>query len=193
MVEGVVVAGGFSSRAGGWKMAFDLGGLTVLQRCVLTMSSFCSRVIVVGGDRYRSLPRLLSKEKYPLVELVYNADYPQGMFSSVLTGFREVRAPRFFFIPGDYPLVSPSVYRKLLSQEGEAIIPSYQGDTGHPVLFQTAAITELTSRPGKYNNLREFIASRQHQYVEVADPGILLDIDTREDYQKASRHLEATK
>ena len=67
MVEGVVIADGFSSRA-----------------------------IVVSGDRYQFLLRLLPKEKYPLVELVYNANYTQGMFSSVLTGFREVRASGTF-------------------------------------------------------------------------------------------------
>ena len=62
----------------------------------------------------------------------------------------------------------------------------------HPVLFQTAAIAELISRPARYTNLREFITSRRRQHVEVADPGILMDIDTQEDYQNALRLLSGS-
>ena len=188
MVEGVVIAAGFSSRAGGWKMAFEIGGLTVIERCVLGMVQFCSRIFVIGGDRFNTLQGLLPKPKYPTVELVYNHNYEKGMFASVLTGFRQVDAPRFFFIPGDYPLVSTKVYEILLKQVGEIVIPSYQGVTGHPVLFQTKIIKDLFAVSNKYANLRQFITSRNHHIVEVADPGIVMDIDTREDYWRAARY-----
>lgn len=189
-IEGVVVAAGFSSRAGGWKMAFDIGGVTVIERLILGMVPFCSRIIVVGGYHFELLKRLLPKQKYPAVELIYHDDYPKGMFSSVLAGFRQVRAPRFFFIPGDYPLVSSDVYQMLLMREGEIIIPCYQGTTGHPLLFQTKRIEDLFAVPSNYSILREFVVSHKPIIVEVADPGITMDLDTWDDYLNAIHYFE---
>ncbi len=193
MIEGVVVAAGLSSRAGGWKMAFDIGGLSVIERCVLGMSQYCSRIFVIGGDNIHLLHELLPESKYPAVELIWNHNYASGMYSSVLTGFDQVRAFEFFFIPGDYPLVSSRVYSKLLKHKGEIIIPSCQGVTGHPVLFRAKVIGDLLNEPGKYASLHEFIISRRHYIVEVGDPGIILDIDTMEDYRRAARYFEAGK
>jgi molybdenum cofactor cytidylyltransferase len=190
MMEGVVVAAGFSSRAEGWKMAFDIGGVTVIERVILGMSPYCSRLIVVGGYRFNLLQWLLPKEKYPWVKLIFNPNYEKGMFSSVLAGMRRIHAPRIFFIPGDYPLVSSHVYERLLEQEGQIIIPSFRGTTGHPVLFQSEVIEDLFRESNSYTSLRQFIASHQHTIVEVADPGIVMDIDTWEDYLKAIRYFQ---
>jgi molybdenum cofactor cytidylyltransferase len=86
-------------------------------------------------------------------------------------------------------LVSSNVYEMLLKQGGEIVIPSYQGANGHPVLFQTKIIKDLFTVSNKYANLREFIASQNHYIVEVADPGVVMDIDTREDYWRAVRYF----
>lgn len=185
----MIVAAGFSSRANGWKMAFDIGGLTVIERCVLGMAPYCSRIFVIGGDRFNILQGLLPKLKYPAVELIFNPNYHHGMFSSILAGFRRVRATKFFFIPGDYPLVSGIVYKMLLKQDGAIIIPSYQGVTGHPVLFQTDIIKGLLNVPNKFGNLREFLVSQSYRTIEVPDQGILMDIDTKQDYRRAVRHF----
>lgn len=189
-IEAVVVAAGFSSRAGGWKIAFDIGGKTAIERLILGMIPFCSRIIVVGGYGFNLLEGLLPKQKYPAVKLIYHDDYPKGMFSSVLAGFRQVRVSRFFFIPGDYPLISSRTYETLLKQEGAIVIPSYRGTNGHPVLFQTEVIEDLIREANNYTSLRQFIASQGYTIAEVADPGIGMDIDTREDYLQAVRYFE---
>jgi molybdenum cofactor cytidylyltransferase len=191
MIEAVVVAAGFSSRAGAWKMSLDIGGVTVIERLILGMIPYCSRIIVVGGYQFDLLQGLLPKQKYPMVNLIYHDDYPKGMYSSVLTGFRQVHGPRFFFIPGDYPFISGGIYQILLKQEGEIIIPSYRGATGHPVLFQVKAVEGLISNSSRYNNLRQYIAAYSPRIVEVPEPGILMDIDTWEDYLTAIRYFES--
>jgi molybdenum cofactor cytidylyltransferase len=191
MAEGVIIAAGLSSRADGWKMAFDIGGKTIIERCILGMIPYCTRIFIVGGNHFNALLELLPKLKYPTVELIYNPDYQNGMFSSVLTGFRQVCAPKFFFIPGDYPLVSGNVYKTMLTREGEIIIPSYQGISGHPVLFRTNAVRDLFTISNKYTNLRQFVISHNYITVEVTDPGIIVDIDTREDYRRAIRYFES--
>lgn len=139
MVEGVIIAAGFSSRAGGWKMAFNIGGITVIERCVLGMVQNCSRIFVIGGSRFYLLQELLPKQKYPMVELIFNRNYHQGMFSSVLTGFRQVRESRFYFIPGDYPLVSSYVYE--ITRGSQPIYLGYIEVTKKVMAFTTVKYT----------------------------------------------------
>lgn len=49
-IEGVVLATGLSSRAGTNKMLLDMGGMAVIERCILPMYNICSKVIVVSGQ-----------------------------------------------------------------------------------------------------------------------------------------------
>lgn len=139
-------------------------------------------MIVVGGYKIERLVPILTK--YPKVELIYNPNYLEGMFSSVKTGFSQVREERFFFIPGDYPLISPKAYEDMLKINGQIIIPTYQNKKGHPVLLKKILLKELLEQ-SNYTNLRDFINNKEYLTLEVQEPGILLDMDTMEDYKLA--------
>jgi molybdenum cofactor cytidylyltransferase len=186
-IEAVILAAGYSSRAGAFKMELDLHGKTVIERCVEAMSPFCSRIIVVGGYKIEKLQEIL--KKYSYVEVIPNHRYDEGMFTSVKAGVRQVRGEKFFFSPGDYPLISREVCRKLLMQKGEIVIPIFQGHKGHPVLFSAKVADELLAMPDS-SNLRDFIERRGYQTVTVNDEGILIDLDTPGDYE---RILERTR
>lgn len=188
-VEAVVLAAGYSSRAGAFKPALDVGGKTVLERCIAAMADLCSRIIVVGGYRIETVQRILARD--PKVEIVYNRRYDEGMFTSVQEGMRHVRGERVFYTPGDYPLISPAVCRSLLQEEGEIVIPVCQGRKGHPALISgrmAAAIAGEDSR----SNMRAFLQEQGFKTLAVADEGILLDIDTPEDYRRVLERLELT-
>jgi len=184
-VEGVIAAGGLSSRMGAHKLLLDLGGETLIEKCLQAMYDQCERIIVVGGYRVNAIEGIM--QKYSRVEVVFNPDYRQGMFSSVKEGFKHVRAARFFFTPADYPMIKKSTYANLLAVNGDIVVPSYQGLTGHPVLMQTALIKELVSED--YSNLRDFIISKRSINLELNDPGVLIDVDTMEDYLKVKKML----
>lgn len=180
-IEGVVLAAGLSSRAGCFKMTLELGSSTVIEKCIEGMYDLCSRIIVVGGYRIDELSRVLYK--YQKVRLVVNSHYEAGMFSSVKEGFRHVQGDRFFFIPGDYPMVSKRVYDTMASTEGDIIVPVYHGKNGHPILMKGQLAGELVENKD-ISNLREFIAKKGYVQVDVPEPGILMDIDTMDDYKK---------
>lgn len=177
-VEGVIAAAGLSSRMGAHKLLLDLGGQTLIEKCLEAMYDQCEHIIVVGGYRVNAIENIM--QKYSRVEVVFNPDYQQGMFSSVKEGFKHVKAERFFFAPADYPMINKSTYTNLLAVNGDIVIPSYQGATGHPVLLKTALIKQLHSED--YTNLREFIISKSFINIELNDPGVLIDVDTVEDY-----------
>ncbi|GIM29266.1 hypothetical protein CPJCM30710_19320 [Clostridium polyendosporum] len=181
-VEGVILAAGFSSRAGTYKMTLEINGETVIERCVKSMYDVCSRIIVVGGYRKEVIKEIL--DKYSKVEVVYNNAYEQGMFTSAIEGFKYIKEEKIFFTPGDYPLISKDVYDTLLKASGDIIIPSYNGKKGHPVLMKKCIVQELLQST-RFSTLKDFINSKGFVKVDVDEEGILIDIDTMEDYLKA--------
>lgn len=187
--EAVVAAAGFSSRADGYKMGFDLGGKPVLCRTVEALLPVCARVYVVSGYRAEEIEALAAG--YADVQVVYNPDFALGMFSSVRAGAARVRAPRFFFTPGDCPLITTAVCRALLDTPGEVVQPVYSGRKGHPVLLAGALAEEIGAEPAD-SNLRAVLRRHTCATVPVDEPGVLLDLDTQEDLA-ALRRLEAQR
>jgi len=179
IVEGIILAAGFSRRAGVWKMALPIKGRTVIERAIMGMYPVVNRIIVVGGYNFKNLLKII--EKYEKVFPVYNENFPLGMFTSVQKGVEKVSGDRFFILPGDIPLVKPSTYKYMLEQEGDIIVPVYEGRKGHPVLL-SYAMKELLLDEERGSNLKAFINRMGFKKVIVDDPFIRMDIDTLEDY-----------
>jgi molybdenum cofactor cytidylyltransferase len=179
IVEGVVLAAGLSSRAGGYKMEMPLGDKALIERSIEGMLVVASRILVVVGWKAERVRELLAG--YPQVEIVLNEAYQEGMFSSVKAGLAQVRAERFFLLPGDHALVGATVYRQLLTVTGDIVIPTYQGRKGHPVLMRGELVPEILGQPPG-SILRDYVNRKGYTLVEVDDEGILIDVDTPADY-----------
>ncbi len=186
MADGLVIAAGLSSRMGRNKLLLDLDGQTVIKRCVASIAPFCERTIVVTGHMMEEVTFALSG--MPGIEFVHNPDYPDGMFSSVKAGLAAVASERCVFLPGDYVLVAPSVVKKLLSEEGDILVPRHEGKAGHPVVFSRKAIDEIINDKN-LTTLRDFVEASQVKYLDVDCEGILMDMDTEEDYRSAALYL----
>ncbi|MBC2580378.1 NTP transferase domain-containing protein [Clostridium sp. DJ247] len=180
-VEGIVLAAGFSSRAGTFKMALDFNGKTVIENCVGNMKRCCSRVYVIGGYKIEIIENIL--KDYEDVYVVFNENYVEGMLSSVKKGISSLRGDKFFFTPGDYPIINSETYKSLLKVQGDITIPTFQGRKGHPVLMKTVLAKELLENHS-FESMKDFINSKGFKTVDVPDKGILMDIDTMEDYRK---------
>jgi len=177
--DAVVLAAGYSSRMGTGKMAMAINNTTVLGSVIETLLDVCGKIVVVGGHDYKSIETII--KKYNGVMLVENKDYDLGMFSSVKRGVKEMTGD-FFLIPGDYPAVKQSTYLSLIKGAGDFVVPVYKGRKGHPVLIKGNLIPALNSEPVE-SNLKVFRDGCKTDFIEVYDEGVLLDIDTREDYE----------
>jgi molybdenum cofactor cytidylyltransferase len=180
--DAVILAGGYSSRANAFKMELILEGKPILQHVIDAFFPVCTRIIVVGGYQVERL--------YPLVEsyddkvlIVTNREYEKGMFTSVKRGIAEVTASRFFLTPGDCPLITVDILRKLLENGGEIVKPVYRGRGGHPILLPYTCIKEILAEP-EDSNLKLYLDKKQVTQIETEDESILLDIDTQLDYEK---------
>lgn len=192
-IQGIILAAGFSSRAGAFKMELPFGQKKLLEIAIETMTKSCSGIFVVAGY----LPERIKKitQSYPYVRVVVNEHFQRGMFSSVLEGVRHLESDAFFITPGDYPFITPHVYQSLTnaletSASGTDIfIPTYNGRKGHPVLMKKTMVKKILDESVD-SMLKTVINRNVFELVEVGEEGILMDVDTPEDYEKAKIRLQ---
>lgn len=186
MYDGIVLAGGFSSRTHMNKMELPIKGEPILRIVVMTLLQCCDNIVVVGGHYYNEVVEMLRDMER--VKVVYNPNYNEGMFSSVLTGVACMTRD-FILIPGDYPHILESTYKSIINTEGEIVVPIHKGRKGHPILIRQHLIDPLLLE-SPLSNLKKFRDRYQVTYLPVEDAGILMDIDTIEAYESMKAEIE---
>lgn len=167
------------------KALLELDGETFLDRLIRRFSLHCSPVIVVLGHEpevIRAGVRAAGKAVF-----VLNPDYQRGQFSSLQCGLRAVpaKADGVVFTPVDHPNVEPETVARLIEAAAPVAIPQYLGRHGHPVLIERALVAEFLAMPADAE-ARTVIHrhARETRYIDVADAGILDDIDDPEAYHR---------
>jgi len=184
-VDCLLLAAGASVRMGRWKPLLPWRGATVVEASVAAALGACSRVLLVVGHRGDELGRLFAGRER--VEVVPNAGYLAGLFSSIRTGVERVRSSRFFIALADMPLVRPELYLALLgAPEADAVRPVYRGTPGHPVLL-SARVIPLIRAESEDSTMRNVLARVECRDVPVDESGAVLDLDEPADYDRLSR------
>ncbi|MCZ0873948.1 NTP transferase domain-containing protein [Peribacillus sp. AS_2] len=188
-MEAIVLAAGYSSRANAFKMTLPMGQMSVLEQTISKFEGLCSRVIVVAGFQaeiiQEEIVKIISENAYSFqIKFVYNQDFDQGMFHSIQKGCNEVNAPTFFITPGDCPLVKKETVQLLAKHKGNVVIPSFDYKGGHPIKL-SSVVKQKILETNPESNLRVVLDGYEKQYMNVDDEGVLMDVDTPEDYQKA--------
>lgn len=176
MTVGILLAGGKSSRIGKNKMDLIIGDKKVIEHTLQSMVDCVDFVTIVTGQYNTEI----NDSKVP-VHFIHNDAHHLGMFSSILTGIKDIE-DNIFIIPGDYPMVKPKTYEALLNGTGKVRVPVYNGRKGHPIYIDKSLLGDLKSEPLD-SNLKLWRNKHKVNYIDVDDNGILLDIDTLNDYQ----------
>ena len=120
-----------------------------------------------------------------------------GMGDSIAAGVRATAdAPGWLILPADLPLVCGESLRAVagaLAQHAVAV-PIYRGMRGHPVGFSVACrggLLNLKGNQGAAPVLRAYQAMNSIAFLELDDIGIVTDIDTVEDLERAEVLLAA--
>jgi molybdenum cofactor cytidylyltransferase len=188
-ITAVILAAGYSSRMGAFKPLLPFGASTVLERSIdLFRAAGIDDIRVVVGHRADELLPLLTCLK---VQPLLNARYAEGMFSSVVTAAASLEAEceAFLLLPVDLPLVRPESVAMLLraweSAAGGILYPTCRGRRGHPPLLATSYREAILAWPGD-GGLSALLKQYQEDAasIETGDEGILLDMDTPEDYER---------
>ena len=157
----------------------------------ISRSSIEHTVVVVGHHRNEIQGRVP-----PGTNVVYNPDYEQGMITSFQTGIRalppDTRAAMLFLV--DHPVVEPETIDALIanSSADRIVLPAFEGRRGHPVLFGTNILKEILAlRQSEGANIVVRKDPNRIIQVPVNSPGILIDIDTPDDFQKLQNEHES--
>lgn len=180
------MAAGVARRMGSCKQLLPFEGKTVIAHCLETLlAGGIKEVIVVVGPDGEKVAR--AAKDYP-VQVARNADPEGDMASSVRTGRDTLSASVTAAVVAlcDYPLVTPATFARLveahrLNPDG-IIIPFHNGKRGHPPLFPCWLLDELTAPL----TLRDLLRGNPEriEHLSVADEGVLIDMDTPEDYRR---------
>ena len=88
-----------------------------------------------------------------------------------------------FIFLGDMPLVPHDIAGRLAQVLGEsfAAVPKHEGKTGHPVLIASRAFPAISRLEGDQGAGGMLRSRSDVAELDIADPGILLDVDRGED------------
>ncbi len=119
------------------------------------------------------------------------------MVASVRIGLRalEDRASGVVICLADHPLASAETLAAIARGHQETpetiIIPAYRGKRGHPTLFPRSVIEGVFFG----GTLRETISRNagRVRIIDVSDEGVVLDMDTHEDYENIVRQFAMRK
>jgi molybdenum cofactor cytidylyltransferase len=189
----VILAAGESSRMGRPKAVLSWRGLPFIEHvcAALRAAGVAERVAVLGRDSGEVLAAWAPAGE----KIVLNPRPDEGQLSSLRAGLMALppEADGFLVCLADQPTVAPDTYKRIISfwasNKGPIVIPrTFRASDarlkrGHPILIP-AAFRRLCFE-GQLAEGLHWVT--HHPAVEVADldvadPGIIRDFDTPEDY-----------
>ena len=174
------------------KLLLPVGEVTIIERMLAAfrVSDIAAAMVVVRPDD----ELLRTAVQAAGGTAIQPPQPPPDMRTSVefaLAHIREQFHPNpddvWFLVPADHPLLEASLVPTLISawnmRQPQILIPTHGGRRGHPTLFRWELADEVPRLPPNVG-LNQLVRSRSTNVSELAvdSPGILLDLDTPEDY-----------
>lgn len=178
-----LLAAGFSSRNPG-KLLTPVGGVPAVVRSVLTLREAGMDPVVVLGHGAASVRDTVERHLDPVPEFVISEEYHRGMAFSIRAGVLSCQegAEPFLLHLADKPFVTAKTVEALIEnwdpRNHDIVVPVFQGQRGHPVLFSAKLRGELLALEGDVGarSVLERHAERVNR-LAVSDEGVVLDLD----------------
>ena len=192
-VYAIILAAGESRRFGQKnKLFLPCGRETILEASVRNiLNSRVDGTVVVAGYQAERVKARLEKHSG---RIVFNPDYREGMGSSVRVGIDywlerigPDPAAGFLFALSDQPFIQTVVIDTLIGKyrdsRADIVVPVFQGRRGNPSILNRKYADEIRESAGRWG-ARDVILRHPDKVltVPVAEQGVVLDIDTPEDY-----------
>ncbi len=190
MISAIVLAAGQATRFGQCKQLMRLGDKTLLEHVLDNVNrSNVDDVVVVLGAHAEEIRQQL---KFGRERVVINPDYSRGMSTSIHSGLRSLPAgaDAAMIVLADQPFVTSRTLDQLIHEyqrnRPSVVIPTYNGFRGNPVLVDKSLFPEMMEIHGDIG-CRALFGDHPEAIAKVAvdDQGIVTDIDTMEDFDRA--------
>ncbi|MCG2894770.1 MAG: nucleotidyltransferase family protein [Vulcanisaeta sp.] len=185
-IGAIVLAAGEGRRFGGNKLTIPIGGEPVITRVLKALASI-DRVVIVGAYA-EELMQYLRNEV-----VIYNPNYREGISTSIKLGLRFFQDyDAVLIVLGDMSLITRETISKIINAYHEgctAVIPTYKGLRGNPVLIHRSLFNELTRLKGDVG-ARELLRDRADVCYVECGPEVIMDIDTLDDLARIERIIK---
>jgi molybdenum cofactor cytidylyltransferase len=189
-LEGILLAAGESRRMGFPKPLLKLGSRTFIEILAAAMLQSVARLIVVIGAHAGAVRGAIPADSR--IAVVENPDYLRGQLSSIKAALPHVSpdAGGVLIHLADHPMVRAETFAAVIDGyrrlQRPIAIARYQGRRGHPVLFSRELFAELAAAP-EDQGARAVVSADPARvaYVDVDDAGVLTDLDTPDDLERA--------
>lgn len=187
MVAGIILAAGESRRMGRCKATLPVGPTHLLG---LTLEAFTQAeltpIVIVSGKYFVEIERAAAPW---VAQVVHNSDWANGQITSLQCALAWCGSSQPALVAlVDHPGFSARLCRDMIEvftrEQPAGLVPTYQGQPGHPVLFGLEMVdvlrhlpVELTAR----NAIEQF--GDRVLYFPVNEEAVLRDIDTEDDYR----------
>ena len=180
-------------RMGKPKALLAFQGMTFIEKIISDYKELeCHPIVVVTGQHTNQIREVIDTKN---VKNVVNDHPERGPFSSLKVGLSVLTraCAGFFLAPVDHPAVKVTTLRSMLEawekNPDMALKPTFKERGGHPVLMGEEWITSIQYSPDS-SNLRDLMRDKSRKVVtlSVSDPGVLMNVDTNNDYQKLLKY-----
>ena len=192
---GVVILGaGQSRRMRTPKLLLPWGQTSVLGHLIEQWQKLgAEQIVVVSAAGDHVLAAELDRLGFPVENRVHNPAPDRGMFSSIQCAARWLGWKRSLthwgIVLGDQPHLRPETLQALVgfsaAHPKKICLPWSRGHRRHPVLLPKERFIQLAD--STTTDLKEFLGKMASEVsiCESDDPGLGLDIDRPEEYQRA--------
>jgi molybdenum cofactor cytidylyltransferase len=186
VIDGVILAAGRSSRMARPKPLLEVGGMTFLERAARTLvAAGCRRRYIVANAGADWVDRAVQLG----LDVIVNNEPESEQIESLELAVERLPSDTaaILVLPVDLPLVredtAAAIAASFRAQPNPLILPFHNGVAGHPVLLGRELFETISAQPLE-EGIRSLILlhARHLREVKVVDPGILVDIDTPDDY-----------
>lgn len=184
MIDGIILASGFSKRMGKNKLLLSLGSDTVVEKVILAAkASGLGRIILVCRDE-----RLMEIGRNLGVTPIMNKNAILGQAESVKLGVAASDADGYLFLAADQPYITPGFLDLLIEkhiQTGKGIIaPVLRDKIKMPILFSGNYKGDLLKVHGEHGGF-EIIEDNPGdiEFVQIENEKLVADVDTLDDYR----------
>jgi molybdenum cofactor cytidylyltransferase len=190
----VLAAGGGSRFAGdGPKLGQPLGASSVLAHTLnAVVASGLPLVVVTVAALVDQAQRVVASRDIVLLPPVGSPSRePLGVGYSIAAGVSaRAQAGGWLVLPADMPLLQPDSLRAVARALACSPVAyaQHQGRQGFPVGFSGELYSELARLSGD-EGVRRLLARYPSAAVEVEDPGVLFDVNTVDDLDRARRSV----
>lgn len=182
-IQALVLAAGQSRRYGDDKRHACLPCGTPLWQAVLNNLSMSVKNITLAVKPGES-GYFQSHARVPLLRVVEVPEPERGMGSTISSSLEYIDSDKLLIVLADMPFVQASSFNQVCAAltSNDIVVPTFQSRRGHPVGFHRRYFSELSRLDGDSGG-KVLLQKHANKVLELAvdDPGILYDIDTRQD------------